>query len=240
MGKETANEGQRLLFKWRFAFMRKVDLTSTQKIVMHTLGAYMDLDGRGCVPGLSRIARESSLARGTVIRTIQELAGRWLTVTNRRSASGDADTNEYSATLPLGVVSQDDHLVSQDDQDGLTGGPGVVSQDNPTSKSTSNSNSVIGEYWSIYLELLGGRGRSPKLTDKRRKKLDALHREHLEQETDPSAVFRAICQAVLSSDHHMGNRAYQTVESLFASEERREGWYLRSLGEHRGGGLERL
>ena len=240
MEKETANDGTKLLFKWRFAFMRESNLTATEKIVMHTLGAYMDIDGRECFLGLSRIARESSLARGTVIRTIRELRGRWLTITKRQSAYGDADTNEYFATIPQGVVSQDDHLVSPDDQGGLTGRLGVVSQDDPTSKSTSNSNSIIGEYWSIYLELLGGRDRSPKLTDKRRKKLDALHREHLEQETDPSARFRAICQAVLSSDHHMSNRAYQTVESLFVSEERREGWYLRSLEDHKGGGLERL
>ncbi len=224
--KGKQDERRKLLFKWRFAFMREEGLTSTQKVVMHTLGAYMDLDGRGCVLGHSRIARESSLARGTVIRTIQELAGRWLTVTNRRSACGDADTNEYCAVIPQGVVSQDDHLVSQDDQGGLTGRLGVVSRDDPTSKSTSTSNSIIGEYWSIYLELLGGIGRSPKLTDKRRKKLEALHREHLEQEPDPSARFRGICQAVLASDHHMSVRAYQMPESLFKSPERRENWYL--------------
>ena len=125
--KKKQDESRHLLFRWRFAFMRGEGLTSTQKVVMHTLGAYMDLDGRGCVLGHARIARESSLARGTVIRTIQELAGRWLTVTNRRSSCGDADTNDYCAVIPQGVVSQDDHLVPQDNQGGLTGRLGVVS-----------------------------------------------------------------------------------------------------------------
>ena len=58
--------------------------------------------------------------------------------------------------------------------------------------------------------------------------------------SDPALRFRAICEAVLASKHHMGNRAYQAVESLFASEERREGWYLRSLDRQNSGGYDRL
>jgi len=161
--KGKQDERRKLLFKWRFAFMREEGLTSTQKVVMHTLGAYMDLDGRGCVPGLSRIARESSLARGTVILAIQELAGRWLKVTNRRSISGDADTNEYCATIPQGVVSQDD----------------------PTSKNTSNSNSTdtsdnesdevrVFEYWADQrTAILPGSTRTPKRTSQRLSKVKA-------------------------------------------------------------------
>ena len=38
----------------------------------------------------------------------------------------------------------------------------------------------------------------------------------------------------------MGNRAYQMVESLFLTEERREVWYLRSLDGQNSGGYDRL
>jgi len=80
--------------------------------------------------------------------------------------------------------------------------------------------------WRIWLEELGGKPPHPKLTNTRRKKLEALYREHLHQEVDPLARFRAICRAVLESDHHMSVRAYQMPESLFNNPERRERWYL--------------
>ena len=105
---------------------------------------------------------------------------------------------------------------------------------------TSKSVEPIADLWQVWIDELGGKPPQPKLTDKRRKKLEALHREHLNQESDPSARFRAICQAVLASDHHMGNRAYQMVESLFLTEERREVWYLRSLDGQNSGGYDRL
>ncbi len=100
--------------------------------------------------------------------------------------------------------------------------------------------SPVNEMWGIWLKELGGKPPYPKLTDMRRKKLEALQREHLDQETDPSTRFRGICQAVLASEYHMGNRAFQMPESLFLNEERRERWYLESLDGHNSGGYDRL
>ena len=80
--------------------------------------------------------------------------------------------------------------------------------------------------WQVWVEELGGNPPHPKLTDKRKKVLAALYREHLKAEPDPPARFRSICRAVLASDHHMSVRAYQMPESLFMNPERRERWYL--------------
>ena len=239
--KGKQDEGRKLLFKWRFAFIREEGLTSTQKVVMHTLGAYMDLDGRGCVLGLSRIAKESGLARWTVIRTIQELAGRWLAVTNRRSSCGDSDTNEYCAAIPQGVGTQDDHLGTQDDQGRHTGRLGVGTQDDPTSKSTSNSNSIdtskssfsATEMWTVWLEELGGKPPHPKLTDDRKTKLQLLWHEQLRDQDNPLACFRSILRAIKASEFHMSKRAYQLPESTFRDANKRDTWAIEARGNGR-------
>ena len=96
----------------------------------------------------------------------------------------------------------------------------------PNELDTSKPAVPVTDFWQIWVEELGGRPPHPKLTDKRRKLLAALYREHLKDEPDPTARFRAICRAVLESDHHMSVRTYQMPESLFMNPERRERWYL--------------
>ena len=98
----------------------------------------------------------------------------------------------------------------------------------------------IADLWQVWVEELGGRPPHPKVTDTRRRKLKALYSEHLKDDPDPTARFRAICQAVLESDHHMSVRAYQMPESLFLNKERRERWYLSSLEGQKEGGYVRL
>lgn len=83
--------------------------------------------------------------------------------------------------------------------------------------------------WPIYLDELGGNGRQPSLTEKRRKKLGLLGEEQLSGEDDPEETFREILRTVQASDHHMSQRSYQMPESLFRNEDRRERWTLQAL-----------
>lgn len=88
----------------------------------------------------------------------------------------------------------------------------------------------VSELWNIWTEELGGDPPQPKLsTGKRRAVLRSLFDEQLRKTDDPPATFRAICQAVKRSDHHMSDRAYQLPESLFLNPERRERWTIEAL-----------
>ena len=84
----------------------------------------------------------------------------------------------------------------------------------------------IKELWDIYLELLGGNGKTPSLTAKRKKVLNALYEEQMNPESYQEE-FRGILKAVKASEHHMKERAWQMPESLFRNEERRERWALK-------------
>ena len=96
-------------------------------------------------------------------------------------------------------------------------------------KHATISNSVIEvkELWAVYLEELGGSGKQPTLTAKRKQVLEALYEEQLKSEDDYTEVFRGILKAVKSSDHHMGERAYQMPESLFRNDTRRSTWAMK-------------
>lgn len=97
--------------------------------------------------------------------------------------------------------------------------------DGDTKKENTQSARVRDVLWPVYLEELGGNGRQPSLTDKRRKKLNALDEEHLPDDPDDASdKFRAILNAVQDSDHHMSERDYQMPESLFRNAERRDRW----------------
>lgn len=83
--------------------------------------------------------------------------------------------------------------------------------------------------WPVYLEELGGDGRQPSLTPKRKKKLRLLDEEHLPDDPEEAAdEFRSILQAVQASDHHMSERDYQFPESLFKNAERRDKWAMKA------------
>lgn len=87
----------------------------------------------------------------------------------------------------------------------------------------------VSDMWEAWVEVLGGEGRRPKLTAKRRQALKLLYLEHLKNDEDPIATFRRVLKAVLDSEHHMGTRAYQMPESLFRNEERRDRWVTVAL-----------
>ncbi len=84
----------------------------------------------------------------------------------------------------------------------------------------------VKELWKIFLEELGGTGKQPSLTAKRKQILGLLFTEQLDP-TNYEEEFRGILKAVKGSEHHMKERAYQMPESLFRNEERRERWALK-------------
>ncbi|MDH5761269.1 MAG: hypothetical protein OEZ65_17025, partial [Gemmatimonadota bacterium] len=174
----------------------------------------------------------------------------------RVAPEGDRTSHLYRPIIPKGVVSQSDHPVSprdhpvsQSDQGGLTIGPGVVSQSDPStpvvttptsSPTTTRPEIPVSDMWEIWTEVLGGKGRQPALTDGRRKVLKLLWTEQLAAEDKPMNAFRKILKAVKRSEHHMSVRQYHLPESLFRNQERRDRW-AQEVDRDRGtpGALER-
>ena len=98
---------------------------------------------------------------------------------------------------------------------------------------------MVESLWLVWVEELGGKPPHPELnTGKRRELLATLYREQLkpkcaESGDDPAELFRRICRAVRSSDHHMSKREYHLPDSLFRNAERRERWTLDALSRGR-------
>lgn len=82
----------------------------------------------------------------------------------------------------------------------------------------------VSDLWAVWIEELGGGGRPPTLTPKRRQVLAKLWEEQLQDADDPIERFRKTLQAVKRSEHHMSKREYQYPESLFRNPERRDRW----------------
>lgn len=128
-------------FSWQSGVVG-ADLESSTKLVLLVIGTYMNQHGDGAFPSYKSIAEAASLGRATVIRHVElAVAAGWLTKRIRFRASGpegriESDSNAYNISFPPapdtgGVVSQRDHLVSQEDQGGITVRPPVVSQRDP-------------------------------------------------------------------------------------------------------------
>tara|TARA_R100001086_G_scaffold205985_1_gene121788 strand:- start:53 stop:727 length:675 start_codon:yes stop_codon:yes gene_type:complete len=90
-----------------------------------------------------------------------------------------------------------------------------------------NNEEQVKTLWQVYLDELGGEGKKPTLTAKRKQVLSLLYDEQLKEEDNYTEVFRGILKAVKSSDYHMGERAYQMPESLFRNDTRRSTWAMK-------------
>ena len=97
---------------------------------------------------------------------------------------------------------------------------------------------MITAMWDVWVDELGGAGRKPAFTPKRKQKLRDLFTEQLSDAEDPVTLFRRILKTVKRSDHHMSDRAYQMPESLFRNQERRDRWTAKAFastnGNHNG------
>jgi DNA-binding transcriptional regulator PaaX len=146
-------------------------------------------------PSVPTIAAESGLGRSTVIRELARLeVAGWI----QREQRHGCRTRYTLATRP-------------------TAGPERTKE-----RAKERTNTQAAALWSVYVEEMSGQQLT--LTSQRAKLLAALHSEQLVRDSNPTEAFRRILKAVKASDHHMSNRDYVMVESLFRSPERRERW----------------
>ncbi|TPM41394.1 helix-turn-helix domain-containing protein [Mesorhizobium sp. B2-3-4] len=94
-------------FSWQHAVL-KSKLEPTTKLVCHTIGCHMALDGSGCFPSYALIAEESGLSRSTVMDHVKKavVAG-FLVMERRERENGSQSTNIYRPAVP-GVVREPD------------------------------------------------------------------------------------------------------------------------------------
>lgn len=92
-----------LLFSWRGAILRADELSSSAKLVAHTLSCYMSEAGDSAFPSISTLARGASLAESTVKVHLRQLleTGYLRKVRQGGSYAGGARvSNSYLATIP--------------------------------------------------------------------------------------------------------------------------------------------
>ena len=106
---------------------------------------------------------------------------------------------------------------------GLSGGTSNIKQSNHSKEEHAP------ELWALWIEEFGGKPPLPRLTEKRKRCLELLYSEQLENQEDPLALFKKILKAVRASEHHMKERPWHSVDSLFRSVERREQWTHKAL-----------
>jgi hypothetical protein len=104
------------------------------------------------------------------------------------------------------------------------------------SSEASSETIPVSAMWDLWIKRLGGDGRKPKCTQKRKAALRRLYLEHLKNEPDPLAMFDEVLHAVIRSDHHMSKREYQFPESLFRNEDRRDRWVQMAVSPSQNGG----
>lgn len=225
MGEASLSE----LFTWRSAICES-DLPATTRHVALTLSLHMSERGDSCFPSKRTLADECGRTRRTVQRHVRKLVEQgWLRkdgIHQFQTPGGPQETVQYRATIPAEGGVRDSHPSSKGASQFREGGVRVTPKDD--SKQDDNKKTLVEKtLWPVFLDELGGDGRQPQLTAKRRKKLRSLHEEQLPDDpSDAASRFRQILQAVQNSDHHMSKRAYQMPESLFRSEERRDRWAM--------------
>lgn len=108
------------------------------------------------------------------------------------------------------------------------------SDSSSSSSSTSVEEKPIGGaavLWPVYVEVVAKpSGKAVTLTAARRQKLQALWDEQLGKRPDPEALFRRLCVALRSSEHHASKWEYLLPESFLRSPERRERWVNKAAG----------
>lgn len=110
-------------YTWQHAIL-KSSLEPTTKLVCHTIGCHMAMDGTGCFPSYALIAEESGLGRRTVIEHVQKAADAgFLVIQSRERENGSSTTNLYQPVIPGGV--------QQPHPGGAAAAPGVVQQPHP-------------------------------------------------------------------------------------------------------------
>jgi len=156
---------------------------------------------------------------------------RWSTsrISRMLKALKDDGRISYKSTKLGTVVEITNMAVWQDFQTYKTKKTSRSGTTSPQHK-TEQPDKQIKELWEVYLEELGGKGKQPTLTAKRKQVIGSLYDEQLKGEENYTEAFRGILKAVKSNEFYQ-KRAYQLPESLFKNPERRERHFLNGI-EH--------
>lgn len=114
------------------------DLTSTERLVALALSTWMDADGAGARPGISRLCRAAGFSkRDTVIAALAALERKGYLECIHRGGRGAAGASVYVGRFPASLVTVGNHpghlnglgLVTSADQPGHPGGtPSIQDQ----------------------------------------------------------------------------------------------------------------
>jgi hypothetical protein len=89
------------LFAWRKEIAAST-LTSTQRLVCHTLALHMDTEGGSCFPATPTIASEAGCKKRAVELALAAIEAAGFVNRRRGGASGRGDKSTYEATVPTG------------------------------------------------------------------------------------------------------------------------------------------
>lgn len=137
----------RAYFTWQEAILRS-KLEPTTKLVCHTIGCHMAMDGTGCFPSYALIADESGLSRRSVIEHVAKAVQcGYLEVDSRQRENGSSTSNNYRPVMP-GVVN----VVHQGGEPAALGGgePAAPQITTHSSNHSSNTCARFDEFWSAY------------------------------------------------------------------------------------------
>lgn len=212
----------------RAFFDPELQLSSHARVVAAVLVSRRNGETGRCDPSVSTMAEQTSISERQVYRALHELEAIGCITRNARPGRSTAyQIHPRPTPAPQSGVTGSHGC--QTVIAGVTDGQGSPAAQSPkrTNERAKERRDVVNELWTVFVEEMDGQQLT--LTKKRRKKLEALHAEQLEDDPDPPAALRRILQAVKSSEHHMSNRDYQMPESLFRNEERRERWALKAM-----------
>ena len=194
---------------------------------------------RGQVPASERfLATRWNWHRSRVTRFLDELErkGRIEREPQTGRKPGHVVICNYDTYQTSGSTSEAASEPREGPRTGPREGPKKKEERKKKKESDGEGSDVVVDMWAVWLDELGGGGRKPKLTAKRKQKLRELFAEQLSDADDPVALFRRILHAVKRSDHHMSDRAYQMPESLFRNQERRDRWTTKAFPSANGNG----
>jgi hypothetical protein len=204
------------LFTWRSA-LAESDLPSTTKHVAVALSLYMNERGGSAHPGATRLAKDTSLHKTTVLRSLGQLEeDGWLVCKVRGSAraGGARRASEYVARIPGEPDADGDRSHSptgpSDNGDRSLSVQRPVAQDDPISSGNSSGNSPPGEQLASSQRPVDDRQPSSK------QRIIAAYVERLRRtpQASPPATFVARCAR---TDHRPALADGADVDELVSS-----------------------
>jgi hypothetical protein len=118
-------------YGWFAALRDSPDVAGTRMLVLLTVASYMSPDGTGARPSIATLSANTRLSDKTVRRHLEwaKTAG-WLVVKRGgRRGNGRADSNEYTAALPVIWMTGAEAISTGHPDDRFSHSLPVISQD---------------------------------------------------------------------------------------------------------------